>query len=193
MCFEKKQNSFSQPLVKCQMSNVKCRSGFTVIEMIIATALFVTVIGVVSGLFVQALKTQRIAQGLMAVNSNVSFAIEQLSREVRTGFNFCPTSDEDTCTSEKFIFTNAKNEKIVYALGVDRLMRSVNGAPFEPITGDEVKIDQLNFLVTGERADDDLQPLLTMSMAVSSNNPLLQDVEAVTHLEVSVSSRVPED
>lgn len=180
-------------LVAGPASRLGRRGGFTVLEMIIATALFITVIGVVSSLFAQALKTQRIAQGLMAVNSNVGFAIEQLAREVRTGFNFCPAGGPAVCTPEKFIFTNAHNEQVTYALSAGRLVRAVGDASFEPITGDEVKIDQINFLVTGERRDDGLQPLLTISVAVQSANPLLQNIEAVAHLQASISSRIPEE
>ncbi|MBS3903257.1 MAG: type II secretion system protein [Anaplasmataceae bacterium] len=69
------------------------RSGFTLVESLVAVGIFATVISLAAGGFVQALRTQRQLEGVISANSNASLAIEQMSREIRTGRAFCDNDD----------------------------------------------------------------------------------------------------
>lgn len=68
------------------------RGGYTLVEFIVATGLFVVIIAIVSSIFVQSMRTQRMLNALMEVQSNASLSIEQIMREVRTGYSFSASS-----------------------------------------------------------------------------------------------------
>src|SRR5260221_302855 len=65
------------------------RRGFTVMELLIAMALFSVVISIAVGGIVISLRGQRELAELIAADNDVSLALEQMAREVRTGFAFC--------------------------------------------------------------------------------------------------------
>jgi len=65
------------------------QKGFTIIELLVTIGLFSTIVAIGIGGFANALHTQRQISLLLAAQSNVSVAIEQMSREMRTGYLFC--------------------------------------------------------------------------------------------------------
>jgi Tfp pilus assembly protein PilW len=166
--------------------------GFTVIELLVAMTLFLIVIGVVSGVFIQSLKNQRITASLISVNNNMGLVIEQMSREIRTGFDFCPMSGSVNCSNTILVFTNASNKNIVYSLENGSITRSENGGPSNIITSSDTEISNLIFIVSGESKGDNLQPLVTMAFSIQGKNPTLEKAGIITHIQTSISSRVPE-
>lgn len=67
----------------------KNTAGFTLVEMLITIALFTIIIAIAVGGFTNALRTQRQVSSLISAQSNVSLALEQMTREARTGYLFC--------------------------------------------------------------------------------------------------------
>jgi len=65
------------------------KKGFTLIELIITIGLFSVLVAIGIGGFTSALHTQRQISLLLSAQSNVSIALEQMAREVRTGYLFC--------------------------------------------------------------------------------------------------------
>jgi prepilin-type N-terminal cleavage/methylation domain-containing protein len=65
------------------------RSGFTLVELLVAIALFSIVVVIASSGFVSALRTQRQVASLISTQSNMTLVLEQMAREVRTGYLFC--------------------------------------------------------------------------------------------------------
>ena len=56
------------------------RNGFTLPELLVAMGLFLIVISIVAGAFVNSLRTQRATVELIAVNDNISLLLEQIAR-----------------------------------------------------------------------------------------------------------------
>ena len=71
----------------------KKSAGFTLVELIIAFSIFSILIAVAAGSFVRSLRMQRTALDLMAVNDNMALTLEQMMREMRTGYNFCTKTE----------------------------------------------------------------------------------------------------
>jgi prepilin-type N-terminal cleavage/methylation domain-containing protein len=172
------------------LKKLKTNKGFTVIELLVSMTLFLIVIGAVSGVFIQSLRAQRITAALITVNNNSSLAIEQIVREIRTGFNFCPTSGTDVCSDSKLVFTNAFNEKIIYSLVNNSIERSVNGFS-EVITAEDINIKKLAFKWRGNSSGDG-HPFITMAVGVGGKNPILESAGIQTNIQASVSPRIPE-
>ncbi len=77
-----------QHFLKLQTSNVRnqCRqAGFTLIEMIVSLALFSIVVVVSVGALLMLVGTNNQLQGEQSVMTNLSFALDSMTRELRTG------------------------------------------------------------------------------------------------------------
>jgi prepilin-type N-terminal cleavage/methylation domain-containing protein len=98
--------------------------GFTIVELLIAVALFSVVISITSGVFIRSLRTQRIITSFIAANSNASLAMEQMAREIRTGQDFCSGPNigcaADSGIFQELIFTNARGQQAKYELSEPR-------------------------------------------------------------------------
>lgn len=190
------------------------KKGFTIVEMLVAIALFSIVTAIAVGGFTTALRTQRQVAALISVESNVSLAMEQMAREIRTGYLFCHNmSNNPTCTcaagggpnscgvpptngnvvTTDLNFFNANSANIIYSLvpGTNALTRSDsdNGGISQAITGDTVAVKYLRFVITGNEEGDHWAPRITISLGVapSSTDPAIAN--DVLNLQTSVSAR----
>jgi len=162
-------------------------NGFTIIELLVSIGLFGVVVTIAVGGFVQALRTQRQASALIAAANNVSLALEQIAREVRTGFNFCPSAS--SCSENEIVFTNANLETVTYKLADGAIERRVEGSLSERITGSNVKVEYLKFVVFGSLKDDGYQPRITISLGVSPREVGVSG--NVARIQTTISSRIP--
>ena len=69
--------------------------GFTLAELLVAIGVFSVLMAIGVGGFVHALHTQREVAALIASQSNASIALEQMAREIRTGYLFCNDPDNN--------------------------------------------------------------------------------------------------
>jgi len=155
----------------------KRQKGFTITELIISSGLFVVLISLASGAFIQSLRTQRIVTNLSASMNDVAFVTEQISREIRTGFGF--TSGGDSLS-----FTNARGESVTYSADGSKIRRREGAGEWKNLTGDGVNIDNLEFILQGESSGDGEPPRITILMSV------LGEKEIRVNLQTTVSSRI---
>jgi prepilin-type N-terminal cleavage/methylation domain-containing protein len=169
------------------------RKGFTIIELLVSIGLFSVVVSLGVGGFTSALRTQRQASSLIAANSNVSLAIEQIMREIRTGSRFCSAGP---CGATELTFTNARNETVTYCFRDNAIERGTGGGGcgslgFQKITADNIRVEHLQFYRSGTNAGDGLQPRITIAIGVSS--PEAGVSGGIINLQTTVSSRLPLD
>ena len=191
----------SEPCASCE--------GFTLVELLVSIALFSILVSIAAGGFVNALRTERQAAAMMAAESNVSIAFEQMAREMRTGYLFChDLSGNSTCPACSVIATdpdpteqdtpllscpnfieyyNADAEKVDYSLVNGVIERSVNGSPPQAITGDNVSIRYLTFTLFGTTEGDHWNPRVTMAVGVAPVDSTINWITA--SLETTVSAR----
>lgn len=165
------------------------KSGFTLVELLVSIGLFSVVVSIAVGVFVTILRSQRQAAGLLAANSNVSLSIEQMAREIRTGYNFCINGRG--CSLSELKFNNARGEDIIYRLQEGAIERQVNNNQFQKITADNVDVKYLKFYLQGNRGGDGYQPRVTIALGVSSKEIGLRG--NIINLQTTVSARLPLD
>ena len=137
-------------------------SGLTLIELIVALGIFGLVVTMVVSIFVIALVSQRRIISLRNIEDNARFALESMSREVRTGKNFSGSVNS-------LSFTNAKSESVIYQLNGKTIEKSSDGgANYSAVTGPEVTIDYLNFYLLGQASGDGLEPRVTITVGITS-------------------------
>lgn len=71
--------------------------GFTLIEMIVSLGVFSIVVTIAIGAMLILINTNQQLQTEQSVMTNLSFALDTMTREIRTGYNyFCQASQNDT-------------------------------------------------------------------------------------------------
>lgn len=69
-------------------SDRRFTAGFTLVELLVAMSIFIVIVTVAVGVFVNALKEQRFLTNEMAMNNNMGLVLEEMAREMRTGYQF---------------------------------------------------------------------------------------------------------
>jgi len=141
------------------------QGGFTLVELIVAMSVFIVVIALTSGIFVNTLRAQRQVNQFMTVNSDASLVLEKMAREARLGFNFNLTSDSvGNCsggTFNRMEFERARNGSItnvIYrwnwnpSVGIGTIERSEGGASFVSLNSPNVSVKRFCFLETQEQS-----------------------------------------
>ncbi len=174
------------------MKAARNNQGFTLMELLVSMTVFLIVVTLSSGIFMQTLKSQRTVTRLSEAMNNVTLVLEQIAREARTGFNF-PATDDDGSDYETLKFQDAFGDFVSYRL-LDDSGRGVVGrcvsfneagcdtdSVFEPLTSPDINVERLQFLV---RNDTLHPPLLTVAVDVEL------DAGSILTLQTSVSSRI---
>ncbi len=163
-------------------------SGFTVVELLVAIGLFSVVASIAMGGLVAAMRTQRQIAALIAAQNNVSFALEQIARDVRTGSEFCVSPNTSPCPPGELDFTNAMGQAVVYRVSAGKIEKGVADA-FQPITGDNASVQYLSFELIGNSEGDGYPPRITITVGISSPTSTGGISSIVSRIQTTVSAR----
>ncbi|MFH1161909.1 MAG: type II secretion system protein [Candidatus Jorgensenbacteria bacterium] len=167
-------------------------NGFTVVELLVAMSIFAIFLSIAFGVFVQAVKGQRELTRFMAVQNNAGLVLEQMMREMRTGYWFCDGTENGAAPCEtsgnSLTFKNHEGEMVRYRLDSEKVGRQVVGVDDDPVplTSSVVRISNLQFLVT-QQGNPCVPPRITVAMQAGLAGA---GNVAPVNLETSVSSRV---
>jgi len=170
--------------MKHEIWNIK-HKGFTIIELIVAMGLFIILMGIAAGSFIKAMRTQRDIVALMAANDNASLALEQIAREIRTGYGF--TTD---LSVTELHFVNANNFPVVYRLVSGAIERDItinNITTYQKITADNVKVNNFKIQLFGQNAGDGYPPRITIAISVTGTDSSIEGV--FTDIQTTISAR----
>lgn len=149
---------------------IKNNKGFTLIEMMIAVALFALISSFAIGAVLSIFDANRKAQSSKTIVDNLNFSIENMARTVRFGSNYhCGSSGSlsspnDCSTGDAFLAITfydkilAQNVLVAYRLNGTAIEKSYNGGSYIPITAPEANIQYLKFYVFGTNVSDSNQP-----------------------------------
>ena len=160
--------------------------GFTLVEMIVAVALFAIVMLVSVGALLSLTAANRKAQALQSVMNNLNVALDGMVRSIRMGSNYhcglgtfseardCSDSNGGTALAfEPFGGNpNVSTDQWVYLFDIDgtfcgknRICKSeTGGEPYLAITAPEVSIDYMKFYVVGTTRRDTTQPKVVITV-----------------------------
>ena len=153
-------------------------SGFTLVELMVATSIFVVIMLASMGSLFTLLDASKTSRALRFAMDNVNFAMESMTRSIRMGTNYYCVSSSDTvslsvldsthdCTSTQsgtlIAFKPqdpAATNKVAYKLSasgtsIERCGEGVT--PCVPIVSPDVRIDKLQFVVNGSDPNDSKQ------------------------------------
>jgi prepilin-type N-terminal cleavage/methylation domain-containing protein len=176
--------------------------GFTLVEILVSVMIFSIVMLIAVGALLSMLDANRKAQVLKSSINNLSFALENMSRQMRAGSSYhCGTgtlTEPLDCINgaSQFAFEKyggnpaSANDQVVYRLSNNRIERSLDGgAVYLPITAPEVVVEELMFYVVGAPPTDSPkeQPkvIITMRGYAGEN----QRIRTEVRLETMVTQR----
>ena len=188
----------------------KSERGFTLVEMIVAVALFTVVMLVSVSTLLALINANRKAQALQSVMNNLNLAVDGMVRAVRMGTTYhcgasnyngtslttsdCPNGDtflafrpfSEDGTPQPWLYWYAEDTN-----GIGRLYKSVNGAISGgiPITAPEVSIDLVRFYVIGSTRGDNVQPKVLIVVRGSAGSELLK-TRTTFHIQATAVQRV---
>jgi len=158
------------------------KGGFTLIEMLVAMAIFSTVMGIITGIFITGIRQQKMALDSQVVLDQTSYALEYMGRALRfakkqlagdpvclsqpglnvetthggSGLKFINHLQGDDC-QEFFL----ENKQIKY------WRQSDLNSPL-PLTSVKLEVISLKFDLAGEWETDNLQPRITIFSEIKS-------------------------
>lgn len=178
--------------------------GFTLVEMLVSVAIFSVVMTIALGALLSMSEGDRKVQTLKSVVNNLNFAVDSMSRALRTGTTYhcditqgTPESVRD-CTStpaSSVSFRNADGATVGYCLQGTVLRRAATtgllptscaNSEFIPVTSNEVQISTLSFFVTGA-AQNGVQP--KVSIIMSGTVRVSEGETSPFNLQTSVTQR----
>jgi len=117
--------------------------GTTLVELIVSITLFLTVVSIIVPTLFTTIRMQRNVNGLVRMHNSLSYSMEYVAKEIRTGKKFQPQSPDKSFLR----FINYHNEEVTYQFINNTLTRQIAGQnPFTLISSD-VKLNNFQFLV----------------------------------------------
>lgn len=181
------------------MKIIKQQAGFSLIEILVSTALFVIIITSAMNIFKVVIESQQGAIATQNVEESLKYFLEVTSKEIRMakrnnglcshlgvdslGFYKQSSNDYGNVLS----FRNYHDECVTYALdqtaaGVKRFAITRNGLSGYYITPAKINVDELRFVVRNSK-----QPTVTMELLAHS---LGKDVgDSAMKIQTTLSSR----
>lgn len=144
--------------------------GYTLIELMVAIGLFAFVMTLTSGAYLMMISLNRRTQGLASGVDNLSFALESMTRSIRTGSSYsCGALGDCASGASTFTFADANGHAVTYTRSSQTGDSgsavgdiTVNGVA---LTAPSVNVTALTFYVSGSAASDALAPHVTITVS----------------------------
>ena len=132
--------------------------GFTLVELIVAIGLFALIMTLSAGAYLLMIGVNRQVQSTATGIDNLSFALEDMTRSIRTGTGYSAS------VGNTFSFTDAGGNSVTYRLAGTAIEKTRGGVT-SPITEPAVKIQTLRFTPDGTVRGDGTQARVVIVVA----------------------------
>lgn len=181
--------------------NKNTHKGFTLIEIMVSLSIFAIVMVVALGTLLVLVRASAVAQASQEVTNNLSFALDSMTRDIRTGYSYyCDNnadpetqngSEVNDCSGERgLVFTDGgSGDRFGYRLNTteNTIEKKVEDGSWIPVTSAAITIDRFEFHVTGTTRSDTEQP--TIRILVSGIAGQSSDLIAEFDIQTTVVAR----
>lgn len=189
--------------IKIKNLKISARSGFTLVEMMVAIAVFSIVMVTAMSALLNVVDANQKAQAIKTAINNVNFALESISKDLRVGSKYSclgGIKDDYSC-GDGISYTKYKDESSTTTISYQfikktdglkgRIQRKdeFKGSGFQDITSQEVDITDMKFyLISGIGSNGQkLQPRVVIT--VSGEAGVKEKIKTTFDLQTSVSQR----
>jgi prepilin-type N-terminal cleavage/methylation domain-containing protein len=187
-------------------------TGFTLVELLVSVALFTVVMLMAVGALLTLIDANARAQNMQQVMTNISFALDSMTREIRTGRGFycsnsnisdtLPIASVQDCNSGsqlsiveggESLTGSANNSRITFRFNAaeQSVERRIANENWYPITAPGVNITEMYFSVAGSetgRNGDDTQANVTIFISGFAGE--LKSTESSFAIQTTITKRV---
>lgn len=176
---------------------IQNEKGISLIELVVAVAIFSVVIIAAVGIFISAMKAQKAMLAKQNMADSLRYTMEYMVKELRMAqidtVDSALTFKKDSSDiagfkndhSSSLYFKNSAGDSVQYSLSGNKILKDV-----QPISSNEVKIISLNFTINNwslvNDPTDGKAPLITIYMKAEAKSGAGGDME----LQTSVSPRI---
>ena len=174
------------------------QQGFSLIELLVSVALFTVVMTVSVGTLLALVNANQKAQSMKSVVNNLNFALDSMSRTIRTGRTYhctdtisgtLPMTTADCAGGAKgLVLTDDHGNRLAYRYINAGIERNNGTGGWVELTAPEVVIDDMRFYVTGSTAGDGMQPMVTLSIRGHAGTK--DATQSAFNVETTVTQRV---
>ncbi len=137
--------------------------GFSLIELMVSVTLFAIVMMVAMGTILSIVDGNKKNQAYVVAIGNLNYAVDNMTREIKTGYGYQSGVNSGFGCAETFTFHNTNDDELIYSLeddgGVGRLYIKYIDASIESyVTAPEIDITSLCFKTIGNEPGDGFQP-----------------------------------
>ena len=167
----------------------KVQKGFSLIELMVSVSIFAIVMLIGTGAILAIVNGNKKNQGMQVAISNLNYAVENMTRNMKTGRNFNLVGGNNDSIS----FTTTDNEDVIYSLDQNdpnhgRLMLKEGTSDPIAVTAPEIDIDDLKFTTIGTGSNDGLQPAVIILINGTAKN-VKGDLQTSFSIHTSVTQR----
>ena len=166
--------------MKYNYNELQIKSGFTLMETLVALGIFSLVVSVTVGIFVGSSGSQKKIMELYGTQREGSYLMETISRELRMATAICAVNTDPDCAlprlemenkeTDVLEFKNYEGEWIIYCRSLLSGACNSGGEYFsrdgEVINSSDIKIEDLTFYTS--ETFTNVQPVVTIVMKVRS-------------------------
>ena len=174
------------------LKNKNLKEGFTLVEMLVAVAIFMMVVTVAMSALMSIINANRKARAIQSVVSNVNFVIESISRDIRMGSDYNNGTDNTTIN-----YISPSGDRVYYRFTPPDLVNKVNGflskctescdnfpVNYSQMTSPEVNILNLAFYAI---KDGNVQPKVIITMEGEAGS--IMNAKSKFSLQTTASQR----
>lgn len=171
-------------------------TGFTMVELLVSMAVFIVAISIVTGLFVESIRSQRQISEILATNSDAGVVLELMAREIRAGYDFsvsgggCGPGGAGVDGGRQLSFVKVEQNAtttVTYGIDSQNVERSEEGSVAMPLNSSGVNVSRLCFLETQNDGSNGYPWRVTILMGVEPDDP---DVDYQSNYQTTVSARL---
>lgn len=165
------------------------QAGFSLIEILVSLTIFTIVITITTGSLIVLIDSNNKAQNIQSAVNNLTFALDSMTREIRTGINYyCNTynskasagiqnndSLRDCTGGGNYLSIIEGGDSLTEGLSSKRvafyfdnsdgiIYRRLANGDWQPITSSDVTINTMEFIVAGTQrgVGNGIQPIATI-------------------------------
>lgn len=198
-----KKNNRNQKIFSIKTQKKNYSTGFTLVEIIVTITVFSLIFGIVSSMFVSAIKSQKKSLVSQELLSQASYVMEYVSRHLRMAKNYniasvgCVNNGynyEITRGGNGVKFANYEDPSCCWEFYLEnnRLNRGITGtgcySSNVPLTSANLTVDKFSISLIDSEASDGLQPRLTLFLKIRGGGEKSEE-QSIIEIQTTISQR----
>lgn len=178
--------------------NMKNKNGFTLIETMVAVAIFFIIMTIPTSFFVLSINGQQKALAAQEITDNVSYVLEYMSRSIR----MAKKDLSGTCIDEKFNykitrggkgikFINYHNEcqEFFWDVSDNRLKEIKDNKDSVPMTSESFQVISFKIGPSVSWGQDNGQPIVTFYLNIKGKKLSKPAIQSEIKVQATISQR----